>query len=58
MEVKMKFKKSTPHTHVYTAIVEAVAGDVFLPPISTLYIRKSALTGAPQKITLTVTYDE
>jgi len=59
MKLKMKFKKSTKNTHVYEPVVEDLVKDVFLPPISVLYIMKSALPSAvPQELTITVTYDE
>lgn len=58
MQVKMKYKKSTKNTHVYEPVVEETVKDVFLPPISVLYIMKSALKGTPQELTVTVTYDE
>jgi len=58
MQVKMKFKKSTKRTHVYEA-VEDPANREIVPPISVLYIQKSAfMLDRPPEISVTVTYDE
>lgn len=55
IEVTMKFRKSTPGTHVFEEIDEArESGKPIVPKIPSLYIRKAALSGPAQKIKVTV----
>ncbi len=67
MKVKMKYKKSTLHTHVFEEVLASPGLDLpSLEPsvIPTLYIKKSAFThqinqrATPQEIEVEVTYDE
>ena len=56
IDVTMKFKKSTPGTHVFEEIVpeNEWAGMQYFSSIPSLYIRKLALTEPAQVIRVTV----
>ncbi len=55
IEVTMKFRKSTPGTHVFEEIDETrESGKPIVAKIPSLYIRKAAMTELAQKIKVTV----
>jgi len=54
IDITMKYKKSTPGTHVFIEDLTPAEQEFHTSAIPSLYIRKSALTEPAQKIRITV----
>ncbi len=55
MKIRMKYKKSTKNTFVFEEIVPEDEGELkYVSSIPSLYIRKAALKGPAQIISVTV----
>jgi hypothetical protein len=59
MKIRMKFKKATKNTFVFEEILEdGQVADPAMAKIPTLYVRKSALEGPAQIISVTVEVED
>jgi len=59
MKIRMKFKKATKHTFVFEeCLADGKPADSMLAKIPSLYIRKNALSGPAQYITVIVEVEQ